>query len=120
MQLPVQVWPSVVNIFEEILNPSVRTSLYNQFAPFMPSKKESGRGWYSPKREKGVVAQLFPSRYKLDEFYARIFPDRLSEDNTNSSKKGKGTLTITGVEREYKVLYDAIFQVKSAFVSIVS
>lgn len=104
----------------------------------MPSSKESGRGWYTSKRENGFFAQLLAKKYKRDEFYARIFPvpvdiDQIEEqvqlikasDNKKRQKPKATCSTITGSERNYKTLCIFLLngllekgQVKAQFVEI--
>lgn len=109
-------WMDLIDLFERILTPEIRTWLYNKIAPFMPNLKESGRGWYSSRRESGVFTRLFAEKYKRDEFYARIFPVLrelpkkapeiiLPSGKIKKVKPPKETCsTITVCERNFKIM----------------
>jgi hypothetical protein len=115
LRLP-EYWLPLIDLFEEVLTPEIRTWVYNKIAPSMPITRESGRGWYGAKRNNGVFTCLFAERYKRDEYYARIFPVPRTIPPTSpevilpSGKIGRPKApkltcsTITGCERNFKTL----------------
>lgn len=87
--LPIDHWGQIVDLFETLMPPSKRLAMYNRIRERMPLKgaiitkgKNRGlrNGWFRSNRDhSNVCTVLFPSQYRAEPYYGRLFPAPMSE-----------------------------------------